>query len=60
MEFFLVNFRPTNYSLQPGVYVKFQKILETVCTVEFLFSYISSGVQVLHRIAALSSFLKSS
>ena len=37
MEFFLVNFRPTNYNLQPCVFLKFQKIPEIMCAVEFRF-----------------------
>ena len=37
-SFFLVYFKPTNYSLQSSVFLKFGKIHEIACAVEFLFT----------------------
>ena len=43
MEFLLSNCRPTNYSLQPGVILKFQKIPEITPAVEFLFTELGAN-----------------
>ena len=53
---FSVNFRPTNYSLQPCMLLKFWKITEVMFVVKFR----GRCIQILYIIAAMNSSLKGS